>query len=95
MAKPDALFDRKLAAIFQAEAAEHVQRMQASLAGADGELAGKPLELLYRAAHSLKGAARATNALEIESICQSLIDLALARGGEDNVTVIMGKARGP
>ena len=28
-----------------------------------------------------------------ESICQSLIDLALARGGEDNVTVIMGKAR--
>ena len=28
-----------------------------------------------------------------ESACQSLIDLALARGGEDNVTVIMGKAR--
>jgi len=28
-----------------------------------------------------------------ESICQSLIDLALARGGQDNVTVIMGKAR--
>ena len=29
-----------------------------------------------------------------ESICQSLIDLALARGGQDNVTVVMGKARG-
>ena len=28
-----------------------------------------------------------------ESTCQSLIDLALARGGQDNVTVIMGKAR--
>jgi PPM family protein phosphatase len=28
-----------------------------------------------------------------ESICQSLIDLALARGGQDNVTVIMGKTR--
>ena len=29
-----------------------------------------------------------------ESTCQSLIDLALARGGQDNVTVVMGKARG-
>jgi len=28
-----------------------------------------------------------------ESTCQSLIDLALARGGQDNVTVVMGKAR--
>jgi protein phosphatase len=28
-----------------------------------------------------------------ESVCQCLIDLALARGGQDNVTVVMGKAR--
>ena len=28
-----------------------------------------------------------------EAVCQSLIDLALTRGGEDNVTVVMGKAR--
>ena len=29
------------------------------------------------------------------TICQSLIDLALSRGGEDNVTVVMGKTRQP
>jgi protein phosphatase len=28
-----------------------------------------------------------------ESVCQTLIELALARGGQDNVTVVMGKAR--
>ena len=28
-----------------------------------------------------------------EAVCQSLIELALARGGQDNVTVVMGKAR--
>ena len=28
-----------------------------------------------------------------ESICRSLLDLALARGGSDNVTVVVGKVR--
>ncbi|HUQ84422.1 MAG TPA: protein phosphatase 2C domain-containing protein [Gemmatimonadaceae bacterium] len=35
-----------------------------------------------------------TRADKCEAICQSLIDLALGRGGIDNVTVIMGKAGG-
>lgn len=72
MSKPDALFDRKLAAIFRAEAAEHVQRMQASLAGSDGSIAAKPLELLFRAAHSLKGAARAVGQDEVETVCHAM-----------------------
>jgi two-component system chemotaxis sensor kinase CheA len=72
MAKPDAQFDRKLAAIFQAEAAEHLQRMQTSLAGSDGSIAAKPLELLFRAAHSLKGAARAVGQDEIETVCHAM-----------------------
>ena len=28
-----------------------------------------------------------------ESICRDLVELALARGGEDNVTVVIGKVR--
>jgi len=73
MARLDAQFDRKLAAIFQAEAAEHVQRMQASLTGVDGGgLTGKPLELVFRAAHSLKGAARAVGQDEVETVCHAM-----------------------
>lgn len=72
MGKSDAQFDRKLAGIFQAEAAGHVQRMQESLAGI-GDGAGKqPLEILFRAAHSLKGAARAVGEDAIETACHSL-----------------------
>jgi protein phosphatase len=36
--------------------------------------------------HLLRGASS-------EAACQSLIDLALSRGGEDNVTVVLGQAR--
>ena len=72
MPRSDAQFDRKLAAIFQAEALEHVQRMQASLAGADGDVPARALELLFRSAHSLKGAARAVGEHEVETVCHAM-----------------------
>lgn len=76
MPSSDAQFDRRLAAIFQAEAAEHVQRMQAGAAHlrSEGKGAGngKALELLFRATHSLKGAARAVGRDAIETLCHAL-----------------------
>jgi len=75
MPTSDPQFERRLAAIFQGEAAEHVRRMLASLAeletGRAGAPAGKPLELLFRAAHSLKGAARAVGEDEVETVCHA------------------------
>ncbi|HET8745387.1 MAG TPA: Hpt domain-containing protein, partial [Ramlibacter sp.] len=73
MARSDAQFDRKLAAIFEAEAAGHVQRMQAALAQVEpeGGLPRATLEVLFRAAHSLKGAARAVGRDGIETLCHA------------------------
>lgn len=73
MGRTDAQFDRRLAAIFAAEAAEHVQRMQAALPGLapDSVPAPRTLETLFRAAHSLKGAARAVGEDEVETLCHA------------------------
>jgi two-component system, chemotaxis family, sensor kinase CheA len=83
MATGDAQFDRQLSAIFSAEAAEHVQRMQACLTElAIAGDAAPPLKLLFRATHSLKGAARAVGRREVESVCHAMESLivALQRG---------------
>jgi two-component system chemotaxis sensor kinase CheA len=71
-------FLEHLRSIFKVEAAEHLQAIAAGLlelekAPAPAE---QPLvvETVFRAAHSLKGAARAVNLGEIESLCQSLED---------------------
>jgi two-component system chemotaxis sensor kinase CheA len=72
-------FLRSLRATFKVEAAEHLQDIGTGLlelekAAAPAEQ--RPLiETVFRAAHSLKGAARAVNFTEIESLCQSLEDL--------------------
>ena len=72
--KSDA-FLKQLLATFRLEADEHLQALSAGLfalekspAGGDAEL----VETIYREAHSLKGAARAVNLAEIETVCHAL-----------------------
>jgi two-component system chemotaxis sensor kinase CheA len=72
----DEEFLRVLRATFKVEAAEHLQALGAGLlelektATPEAQLA--IIETVFRAAHSLKGAARAINFTAIESLCQSL-----------------------
>ena len=76
MSKQEDEFLKRLRATFKVEAEEHLQAMSSGLL----ELEKKPavekptedIEVIFRHAHSLKGAARAVNLPEIESICQSL-----------------------
>ena len=65
-------FLARLRQTFQLEASEHLETMTRALL----ELEEKPtpacVEELYRALHSLKGAARAVNMEDVEAICQRL-----------------------
>lgn len=79
MALKDDDFLRMLRATFKVEAHEHLQAIASGLL----ELERSPsaderqhvVDTVYRAAHSLKGAARAVDFTEVESICQSLEDV--------------------
>src|ERR1700723_4106096 len=70
---------RSLRATFKVEAAEHLQTIGSGLL--ELEKTAEPatqqqiVETVFRAAHSLKGAARAVNLTEIELLCQSLEEL--------------------
>lgn len=68
-------FQKRLLGIFRVEASEHVAALSAGLeqlaSGGAANLAGE-LERIFREAHSLKGAARAVGAHEIERVCQEL-----------------------
>lgn len=82
---------RALRATFKVEAAEHLQAMGAGLM--ELEKAAAPadrmrlIETVFRAAHSLKGAARAVNFSAIEAQCQSLEGLFAAwKRGESTPT---------
>jgi two-component system chemotaxis sensor kinase CheA len=69
-------FLKRLLAIFRIEADEHLAAISSGLIDLEktpaGELWAETVERIYREAHSLKGAARAVNLVEIESLCHSL-----------------------
>jgi two-component system chemotaxis sensor kinase CheA len=79
MTTKDEDFIKRLRATFKVEAEEHVQAMAKGvleLENAPGHDARRRLvETVFRAAHSLKGAARAVDFTDIESRCQSLEDI--------------------
>jgi two-component system chemotaxis sensor kinase CheA len=72
-------FLKRLRATFKVEAAEHLQAIAAGLLELEQTPAPEAqrtiVEVVFRAAHSLKGAARAVDFTEIESLCQSLEDV--------------------
>jgi two-component system chemotaxis sensor kinase CheA len=76
MGKKDEAFLAKLMETFRVEAEDHLGKMSAGLL--DLEKAGSTeersriAEIVFREAHSLKGAARAVNLGAMESVCQSL-----------------------
>ncbi len=69
-------FLQKLREAFRIEAAEHLQTMTAHLLELE-KMPASPrctelVETVFREAHSLKGAARAVNRTDIESVCQEI-----------------------
>ncbi len=76
MDKKQQEFLKRLRETFRVEADEHLRALSAGVLKLEKGLAANeqaPLvEVMFREAHSLKGAARAVNLLEIESVCQSL-----------------------
>ncbi len=76
MAKKDNGFLKQLLAIFAVEAEEHLNAISAGLLELEkAPVAAKQkelIEIIFREAHSLKGAARAVDQTDIESVCQPL-----------------------
>ncbi len=68
-------FIGRLLETFKVEAAEHVSAMSAGLEMLGSRPDQETVEVLYREAHSLKGAARAVGMNEVEISCQQLEDL--------------------
>jgi len=78
MSAADDDFLRELRATFEVEAREHLEAIASGLLEIEGapssEARGPIVERIFRAAHSLKGAARAVDLTAAEAHCQSLED---------------------
>jgi chemotaxis protein histidine kinase CheA len=72
-------FLRDLQAAFRGEAAEHLQAMATGLIdlehAPDGPRRTEIVSVVFREAHSLKGAARAVDRKDIEAVCQTVEDI--------------------
>jgi two-component system chemotaxis sensor kinase CheA len=93
---PSDSFLRQLRATFVVEAGEHLQTLSDGLlrlerleGQADAALRAKLMEAVFRAAHSLKGAASAVELGDIEGLCQLLEDV-LARQRRDEKPLSAG-----
>ena len=68
----DEKFLKRLLTTFQAEAREHIQAISSGLVDLENasteEVRTSTLETIFRAAHSLKGAARAVNSRDVETV---------------------------
>jgi two-component system, chemotaxis family, sensor kinase CheA len=75
----DSQFLEQLRATFRVEAGEHVQAMSAGLLKLETapapEVRNATFDNVFRAVHSLKGAARAVDYRDVESLCQMLEDI--------------------
>jgi two-component system chemotaxis sensor kinase CheA len=72
----DTSFSIRLLEVFRTEAREHRLAIMSALKeleqGADAERAAVTVHAAFRAAHTLKGAARAVNNSEVAELCQML-----------------------
>ncbi len=78
MPEKDKEFLKKILSTFRIEAGEHVSAISSGLIElekAPADRQAEIIEIIFREAHSLKGASRAVNITEAESICQSLESL--------------------
>ncbi|WP_332777347.1 hybrid sensor histidine kinase/response regulator [Polaromonas sp.] len=82
-------FLQQLRATFKVEAEEHLQAIAAGLLELEktssAKAQGQVVETVFRAAHSLKGAARAVDFTEIELLCQSMEDVFASWKRQENV----------
>src|SRR6266404_380368 len=72
-------FLKRLMATFRTEARDHIQAIASGLVELERdspeEAKAGNLDAIFRAAHSLKGAARAVDSTNVELVCQSLEDV--------------------